>query len=123
MDDHRKTSARRQLVTTPPIFVDRETAAEALGIGLSTFMREVRAGRIPPARSITPGRVGWLWTELQDFAARTPVADNLPPPNAGKGSRATLTGPDASRPEQEGHGHRAVLHQQRPGQMSKSAKK
>ena len=83
MDDHRKTSARRRLVTTPPIFVDRETAASALGLGLSTFMREVRAGRIPAPRAVSPGRVGWLWTELLDFAASAPVADNPPPPNSG----------------------------------------
>lgn len=84
MDDQpEKSAARRPLITTPPIFVDRETAAEALGIGLSTFMREVRAGRIPAARSVSPGRVGWLWSELQEFAARAPIADNLPPPNTG----------------------------------------
>ncbi len=88
MDEQPKASARRPLITTPPIFVDREPAAAALGLGLSTFMREVRAGRMPQARSVSPGRVGWLWSELQDFAARAPIADNLPPPNTGNRRRA-----------------------------------
>lgn len=84
MDDQPiAAGARRPLIVTPPLFVDRETAAAALGLGVSTFMREVRAGRIPQARSVSPGRVGWLWSELQEFAVRAPVADNLPPPNSG----------------------------------------
>lgn len=78
--DKQSKNKRSSLVSVPPIFVGRETAAQALGLGVSTFMREVRAGRIPPARSVSPGRVGWLWTELQEFAARAPIADNLPPP-------------------------------------------
>lgn len=86
-DQPKKEPRRRGLIATPPIFVDRETAAAALGLGMSTFMREVAAGRIPPGRAVSPNRVGWLWTDLLTFAASAPVADNLPPPNAGKGRR------------------------------------
>lgn len=79
MDEQPKKGRKAPLIQTPPIFVDRETAADALNLGVSTFMREVRAGRLPAARLISPNRVGWLWSELVAFATAQPVADLLPP--------------------------------------------
>lgn len=75
---------RREL---PPLLVTREEAANALSLGVSTFMREVQAGRIPAPRAVSPGRVGWLWSELEAFAAALPPSSILPPPNAGNRRR------------------------------------
>jgi len=74
----------------PPLLVTREEAANALSLGLSTFMRAVAQGRIPPARQITGGRVGWLWSELEAFAAALPPSNLLPPLNSGRGRRAQV---------------------------------
>jgi predicted DNA-binding transcriptional regulator AlpA len=81
--------------TLTPIFVDRETAAQALSLGVSTFMREVRAGRCPKPRLISPGRVGWLWSELVEHATSRPIADLLPPPS-GDNRRGKLKSVQAS---------------------------
>lgn len=85
-------STPRQMI--PPLLVTREEAARALSLGISTFMREVRAGRIPAARVVSPGRVGWLWSELEAFAAALPPSTLLPPPNAGT-RRGTRFGDEA----------------------------
>lgn len=75
---------RREL---PPLLVTREEAANALSLGVSTFMREVRVGRIPAPRAVSPGRVGWLWWELEAFAAALPPSSIPPPLNAGNRRR------------------------------------
>ena len=74
----------------PPLLVSREEAASALSLGVSTFMREVRVGRIPAPRAVSPGRVGWLWSELEAFAVALPPSSLPPPPNAGRGRRAKV---------------------------------
>lgn len=78
------TAPRRAI---PPLLITREEAANALSLGVSTFMREVQAGRIPAPRAVSPGRVGWLWSELEAFAAALPPSSILPPPNAGNRKR------------------------------------
>ena len=44
----------------PFIILSKEAAAKALTISVTTFEAEVRSKRYPPAREISPGRVGWL---------------------------------------------------------------
>ena len=64
----------------PPlrIMVDADDAAAALSIGVRTFHRLVADQKLPPARQISKGRVGWLVSELQEAAARLPVAPRTP---------------------------------------------
>lgn len=89
MDDQpKKAPARRQLITTPPIFLEREAAAAAMTLSVPTFMAEVKAGHLPQPRRISPNRVGWLWTELMESANSLPVSDLLPPPNTGNRRKA-----------------------------------
>jgi len=75
-----------------PAFLDRESAAQFLALGVTTFCDLVRKGQIAKPRQLSGNRVGWLYTELLEFATSRPVADLLPPPNAGnrkgKGKRA-----------------------------------
>lgn len=42
-----------------PRVLDEEKAAAYVSLGVSTFRREVAAGRIPPPVQLTAGRVGW----------------------------------------------------------------
>ena len=72
-------------MTVAPIFVPREKAAEALGIGERTLEALVASGEAPPPRKISKGRVGWLWRELVEFAESRPVSDLRP----GPGKQAT----------------------------------
>lgn len=58
--------ARRkpQYVCDDPLLTARESAAET-GRGLSTFWRDVRAGRLPPAYYVTPRCPRWRRSELR----------------------------------------------------------
>lgn len=89
MDDQPKKSPRhRQVISTPPIFLDRESAAAAMTLSIPTFLAEVKAGRLPQPRRLSANRVGWLWAELVESAQRLPVSDLLPPPNTGNRRKA-----------------------------------
>lgn len=69
----------------PFIILSKEAAAKALTISVTTFEAEVRSKRYPPAREISPGRVGWLYEELLNVARNLPVSNGLPPRNSGYG--------------------------------------
>ena len=71
---------KREVIQSPPLLVDREAAAAALGISVRTLEGLVRAGDLPPPRKLSAGRVGWLWRELQEFAEARPVSDLRPGP-------------------------------------------
>lgn len=68
------------VIQTPPLIVDRNSAAAALGVSDGTVEALVRSGDLPPPRKISKGRTGWLWRELQEFAESRPVSDNAPGP-------------------------------------------
>jgi prophage regulatory protein len=81
---------KREVIQTAPLMVEREAAAAALGISVRTLEGLVRAGDLPPPRKISPGRVGWLWRQLQEFAESRPVSD-LPPGPGRKESQGAET--------------------------------
>lgn len=66
------------IIQAPPITVDIDAAAAALGISARTLQGLVQAGRLPRPRQISAQRVGWLWRELVEFAESLPVSE-LPP--------------------------------------------
>lgn len=68
------------IIQAPPLLVDRDSAATALGVSDSTVEALVRTGDLPPPRRISKGRTGWLWRELQEFAESRPVSDAAPGP-------------------------------------------
>jgi prophage regulatory protein len=72
--------AKTEVIHASPIFVARDKAAAALGIGERTLEGLVAAGELPPPRKISAGRVGWLWRELLEFAESRPVSDLAPGP-------------------------------------------
>ena len=63
------------IIQAPPLIVDRNHAAAALGVSDGTVEALVRSGDLPPPRRISKGRTGWLWRELQEFAESRPVSD------------------------------------------------
>jgi prophage regulatory protein len=68
------------IIQAPPLMVDREQAAHALGVSERTLENLVATGELPPPRKISKQRVGWLWRELHDFAESRPVSDHQPAP-------------------------------------------
>jgi len=85
MDEQPKKARgqRANSIVTTPIFVDRNTAAQAFALSVSTFEREVALGKLPKPRKLSGARVGWLWSELVAAAQALPVSDLLPPENTG----------------------------------------
>lgn len=66
-----------------PRFVNKETASQMLAMSVKTFERGVQKGEIPKPRQLSPGRVGWLVSELDAWAASRPLSEILPPANTG----------------------------------------
>ncbi len=74
-------------MTTAQIILNREQAAEALSLSLSTFEEGVRKGLYPKPRRISSARVGWLRKDLERAAEALPESDLPPPPNTGASKR------------------------------------
>ena len=53
----------------------KEDLHEVVGFGPVKAARLERAGKFPPRRQIGPGRVGWVYEELVEWARRLPPAD------------------------------------------------
>lgn len=81
----KKNTDTQVIMRVEPAYLNRTEAAAFLSLSETSFEREVSQGRAPAARKITAGRVGWLVTELREFAHTRPVSDLLPPPGGGYG--------------------------------------
>jgi predicted DNA-binding transcriptional regulator AlpA len=62
--DDRRTRRRPVYVPDDPLLTAVESAAER-GQALSTFWRDVRAGRVPPAYYVSPRCPRWRRSELR----------------------------------------------------------
>lgn len=67
------------IIQTPPLIVDRATAAASLSISERKLDELVAAGEIAAPVKISAGRVGWRWRDLVAFAESRPASDLLPP--------------------------------------------
>lgn len=70
-------------VAIQPRFVAKDAAAQLLAMSIKTFERCVQKGEIPKPRQLSAGRVGWLVSELDEWAQSRPVSEILPPANTG----------------------------------------
>ena len=66
-----------------PLVVTLSQAAAMLTLSTGTVQRLVREGRIPKPRLLSPGRVGWLFADIERYVAGLPESDLLPPANTG----------------------------------------
>jgi len=80
-DDGDSEPARRHVT---PIFYDLADVADALSISTRAIQRLLQEGNFPKPRALTSRRVCWLVSEVQEWAINRPVADLLPPANAGQ---------------------------------------
>lgn len=63
-----------------PAILPRVAAAAHSGLSISTMEKLVRQGRFPKPRQLSPGRVGWLPHEINEWAQALPVSELLPGP-------------------------------------------
>ena len=68
-------------------FLDLASVADSVTLGEATIQQMVREGRFPQPRELSPRRVGWLVTDVEDWARGRPVASMLPPANTGHANR------------------------------------
>jgi len=80
-DDGDSEPARRHVT---PIFYDLADVADALSISTRAVQRLLQEGNFPRPRAVSSRRVCWLVSEIQQWAINRPVADLLPPANAGQ---------------------------------------
>lgn len=73
------------IIQVEPMYLGREEAAAFLALSVSTFEGGVRTGAIPKPRMLSKSRVGWLVSELRQFAMERPVSDLPPPKNCEHG--------------------------------------
>lgn len=75
-------------VLVKPAYLDRCDAARFLAISETTMGRLVNTDPdFPKPRELSGRRVAWLVRELEEWAEKRPIADNLPPENTGHGNR------------------------------------
>lgn len=73
------------VVTIRPALLARADAALYLSISERNLAQLVTQNKLAKPRLISANRVGWLVADLDAFAASRPMADLLPPENAGYG--------------------------------------
>jgi predicted DNA-binding transcriptional regulator AlpA len=61
------------------IFFDLNEAADAVSLSTANVKKLVREGAFPKPRALSARRVGWLVSEVEQWALSRPVADMLPP--------------------------------------------
>jgi predicted DNA-binding transcriptional regulator AlpA len=68
----------------PPLFLDLDNVAATVSLSTGSVQALVRAGDFPKPRALSARRVGWLLSEVEEWALLRPIADVLPPVNAGQ---------------------------------------
>lgn len=76
-----------------PRVLEDELAAAYVGLGVSTFRREVAAGRAPAAIHLTKGRVGWDRAALDRWVDQLAAGKS---PSGGNPWDAKIGGPRAA---------------------------
>lgn len=61
-----------------PAALSRDDAATYVSLSVSTIATLVAAGKFPPPRELSVGRVAWLRCELDQWLGERPVSSMLP---------------------------------------------
>jgi len=76
-----------------PIFIDLATLANVLALSESTIQKLTREDiNFPKPRQLSERRVGWLTSEIEQWAVARPISDLLPPENTGAKKGRISTG-------------------------------
>jgi prophage regulatory protein len=77
-----------------PVYLDRAAVAHFVSLSEPSVQKLVREKQFPQPRLLTAHRVAWLTEEVEEWAKGRPVANLLPPANAGnhKGNGQKPTG-------------------------------
>lgn len=90
-----KNSEKPAPAAKPGAF-DKEGAAWYVALSTATIERGVREKWFPAPRELSPGRVGWLTPDLDEWLSNRPVSSMLPPKNTA--ARKGRTFPKQSAP-------------------------
>lgn len=71
------------MVHIEPLYVDLATAAIITTLAESTIQAMVTRDEFPAPRELSGRRVGYLYTEILEWAQSRPRSTMLPPPNTG----------------------------------------
>ncbi|WP_278738304.1 helix-turn-helix transcriptional regulator [Achromobacter denitrificans] len=66
-----------------PVYVDLATAAFMTTLAESTIQAMVTRDEFPAPRELSGRRVGYLYSEILEWAQKRPRSAMLPPPNTG----------------------------------------
>ncbi|MEX3982784.1 helix-turn-helix transcriptional regulator [Paraburkholderia sp. EG287A] len=66
-----------------PLFYDLRDVADVVALSEGNVQALVRSGSFPKPRELSARRVGWLVSEIRAWAESRPLAEMLPPVNAG----------------------------------------
>jgi len=66
-----------------PVYVDLATTAFITTLAESTIQAMVARNEFPAPRELSGRRVGYLYSEILEWAAKRPRSTMLPPPNTG----------------------------------------
>lgn len=78
------------IVSIKPAYLDRGQTAAYVSLSHTTMDDLIKAGTFPKPRQLSPKRVGWKVSELEDWCDSRPVSDLPPPRNTGRRSGATV---------------------------------
>jgi len=73
-----------------PLYVDLSTAASITTLAESTIQSMVTKGEFPAPRELSGRRVGYLYSEIMDWALSRPRSELLPPKNTGARKAKTV---------------------------------
>jgi prophage regulatory protein len=65
------------------LFYSRDELPEVTTLSVRTIEDEIRQGRFPKPRQLAGRRVGWLQSDLEEWATSRPPSNLPPPPNTG----------------------------------------
>ncbi|MFY3302621.1 helix-turn-helix transcriptional regulator [Achromobacter xylosoxidans] len=74
-----------------PVYVDLPTAASITTLAESTIQSMVTKGEFPAPRELSGRRVGYLYSEIMDWALSRPRSELLPPKNTGARKNKTAS--------------------------------
>lgn len=77
------------IVSIKPAYLDREQTGAYVSLSETTMEQMIREGKFPKPRQLSPKRVGWRVTELDEWCENRPVSDLPPPRNTGTRRGAT----------------------------------